>query len=142
LKQVIDSDIAKVKYNKPNDIPYTGFNEVPQPIQTTLIKQARDITGDKTISNANLYFHKADNGDINLMQITGDKPNLPKDVSVMTVDPLTLNIPANQNVAKVGTGKSKPETINKVINTGQTKKTSGMSDADFQNYLKKKGLVK
>lgn len=142
LKQVIDSDIAKVKYKDPTKIPYTGFNEVPQPIQTTLIKQARDITGDKELNNANLYFHKADNGDINLMQITGDKPNLPKDVSLMTVDPLTLNIPANQNVAKVGTGKTKPETINKVINTGQTKKTSGMSDADFQNYLKKKGLVK
>jgi len=136
LKQIVDED-------KSNGFDYTRFAKAPQQAQTTLIKQARDISGDKSINNTNLYFKPNDVGDIELMQIVGDKPDAKKDVSLMTVDPLTLNIPANQNVAKVGTGKTKPVTIGNVIKTGEGAKQktgTGMSDADYENFLKKNKL--
>ncbi len=141
LNQVVDAAIQKSKSINPKAIPYTRFNEVPQQVQSTLIKQARDLSGDKGLNNANLYFYKdADTGDINLYQITGEHPNLKNDTQIMTVDPLTLNVPANTNVAKVGTGKTKPETINKVIETGKHPTNGGLSDDAYKEFLKKNNL--
>lgn len=135
LKQIVDNSINQTKAVNPNSTPYTRFNSAPPQIQDILLKQAQILSGDKGLTNSDLYFYKGDNGNIQLMQaIKHDRngnslPAPQTDESIMIVDPLSLNIPANQAVTKVGTGKTKPQTINSVINTSkpqQEKKSSGI----------------
>ena len=135
LKQIVDNSINQVQALNPRATPYTRFNSAPPQVQDILLKQAQVLSGDKGLTNSDLYFYKGKDGNIQLMEAAkhdrnGNSLPVPQtDKSVMTVDPLSLNIPANQAVTKVGTGKTKPQTMNSVINTSkpqQEKKSSGI----------------
>lgn len=137
LKQIVFGDKAK-------GFEYTRFSKAPISVQTTLMKIARDQTDDKSLSNKNVYFKPNEDGDVELMQIVGDSPNSKKDISIFTVDPITLNTPVNTNVTKVGTGKSKVGAINEVIGTGsnqQNQQPQSRKGKDGKVYTSTDGIT-
>lgn len=113
----VDKIVSAPKQNK---FQVTGINQLPATAQRTVLEMAKNSENDKNLTNADFYLKKDTDGNINVWRKTADIKN---DYIVVPLDPISLNIPVNQNVAKVGTGKTKPETINKVIDTGKGKST-------------------
>lgn len=115
------NDIAQiVSAPKQNKEQLTGINQLPAMAQKTILDIGRNSEQDKKLDISDFYLNKDADGTINLWRKkhkeAGDEG---KDYIVTPLDPLSLNIPANVQLDKVGTGKSKPATINKVIDTGK-----------------------
>jgi hypothetical protein len=141
LYKDVDDIVSAPKQNK---FQATGINQLPATAQKTIIDIARNATGEKGLGNGDLFLNKDADGTINIRRVSDNSV-------VSPLDPLSMNVPVNQNVLKMATNKGKTSAVNKLdLSTGEsgvvpktgtsTKKAGGMSDDDYNNFLKKNKL--
>ncbi len=107
-----------VAADKAKGYDFTRFNKLPATAQTTLLKIARDAASDKSLDYSDIRIQEDAYGNINMV--------IGKKGYTIPIDPMSLNVPANSEIFKLGGNKGKSEALQNVnlgTNPSSTHKT-------------------